>query len=770
MDRRPISHANTNGHSDPSFDEQRTLSLEDYLSLLYRGRWWIAAIFVAVMTVVCFITFTASPIYEASTTLMIDKKQGLGESLFDATGLSSKSTLINNQVEILQSRALAKNVAKLLINSSVRDSLQILRNSEGGKRPENEVTNSLRGVISVSPVRDTDIIRIEVTAATPFAAAFITNSVAKAYKTLDKDLSQGEISQVVQFLETQLERKEKDLQHSEEKYKKFLEEEKIVSLGEEAIQVVEQSAEFESLYKGAKIDFQAISRRLEYLKNQLGRSKETLETEISQISTPLVLQLREEMAQIERNIAVYLSQGVSKEDPQVQFERQKLKGIKKRLSEEIKQLVVTGLPADNPLSHAQELVVKILDVEVEMSALQARMNALKQVVAEFSNKLESLPDKHVQLARLERNRKVDENLYMMMREKYEESLITQAGQIGKVRIIDTALPPDSPVSPKVKLNLILGVLLGLGLGIGYILLRDYLDRSVRKIEEVEAMGFNVLGVIPTIDPARITANSNGREPENKSEMATRYRLVTYLEPKSPVSESYRTLRTTLQFSNREKPLGSVLVTSSGPSEGKTTTVANLGIAMSQQGSRTIIIDTDLRRPVIHRLFDLDKKKGLTNVLIGKLSLEDAIQHTSIPNLDVLPSGILPPNPAEMLGSNRMKAVIKKLKEHYDICFYDSPPLIAVTDAAILATELDATLLVVKSGHTHRDAVRRSRELLKNVDARISGVLLNDVSRANTYGSYYYYYYNHYYSSSNGGTGKSGKTPGKSGKFGKYLKS
>ncbi|MCH7755644.1 polysaccharide biosynthesis tyrosine autokinase [candidate division KSB1 bacterium] len=736
----------------------RNITIHDYLAIFYRSRWLIVVVFLATMLGVTYYTFTTPPTYEASTTLMIVEKQGMGQSLFDVTGFSQQRTLINNQVEILKSRFLAQEVIRRLLNSAKRDSLELVHDL-GIEKTTIDILKELRGSITVSPIRDTDFISLKVKAPSPFEAAFLTKTVAEVYQDMDRDFTRGEISQVVQFLDDQLSRKETDLKQSEETLKTFLEKEKIASLGEEATQIVEQSAEFETLYQEALIDLEVTRKRLDYLKSRLGKSKETLEAEIARVSSPLVLHLRKEMAEIERNIAVYLSQGVVKGDPQVGREREKLNAIKTRLTEEIRKLIVEGLPADDPLAQAQDLVLKILEGETEMASFIARADGLKRVVESYSTKLESLPDKNVQLARLERNRKVDENLYMMMREKFEESRITQAGQIGKVRIIDEAIRPRRPISPKKKLNLILGFIMGLGLGIGVAVLREYMDTSVRRVEDLEALGLSVLGAIPRIE----TDGENGHSLEQSNGHADlqapreeRMRLVTHFKPKSPVSEAYRSLRTNLQFSDSDNKLHTFLVTSAGPDEGKSTTTANLAISISLQGTRTIVIDSDLRRPVAHKIFDLEKNKGLSNVLIGKATLDEAIQSTNIKNLDVLTSGILPPNPAEMLGSDHMKKIIGELKERYEVCLFDSPPLIAVTDAAVLAKEVDGVLVVVKSGQTNRGALIRGIELLNNVNARILGALLNDVSRENTYGSYQYYYYYHYYYYYGEGGGKKRK--------------
>ncbi|RMF69248.1 MAG: polysaccharide biosynthesis tyrosine autokinase, partial [Calditrichaeota bacterium] len=704
------NHSNNNGFQLKGGGAKEH-TVHDYLAVLYRSRWLILSIFAATMAGVSYYTFFTPPTYQASATMMIDDKQGFSESLFDVTGLNQQRTMINNQVEILKSRHLAQAVITRLLKSPKKDSLALFEQL-GKEMTLVDVIDFLRESITAAPVRETDLISLKVTARTPWEAAFLANTIADVYRDFDRDFTRGEIKQVVKFLDEQLKRKEKDLKESEDSLKEFLKNEQIASLSDEVTQVVEQSANFESLYKEAEIDKEVNKKRLEYLKDLLRKSTSSLETEVVQVSSPLILQLREEMAEIERTIAVYLSQGVNETDPEVMREKDKLEAIKRRLTEETRKLILQGLPADDPLTQAQDLVLKIIEVETEMTASAARAKALQRVVASYNAKMEALPDQNVKLAQLERNRKVDENLYMMMREKYEESRITQAGQIGKVRILDRALPPATPISPRVKLNLILGLIMGLGLGVGTAFARDFLDVSIRRVEEIEEMGLTVLGAIPKIDPYLLNGSrSSEREfrGKNGKDEAGQIRLVTHFKPKSPVSEAYRTLRTNLQFSESEHNLHSFLVTSTGPGEGKSTTITNLAITVGMQGKRTILVDADLRRPVLHKVFGLERNLGLSNILVQKASLDSVIQATGVRNLEVITSGVLPPNPAEMLGSNRMQELIDALRQRYDLCLFDTPPLIAVTDAAVLGKMLDGVLLVVKAGQTRRDAVRRGME-------------------------------------------------------------
>ena len=208
--------------------------------------------------------------------------------------------------------------------------------------------------------------------------------------------------------------------------------------------------------------------------------------------------------------------------------------------------------------------------------------------------------------------------------------------------------------------------------------------------------------------------------------SNRETLIAYSNPRSPVAEAYRQLRTNIQFSTLDKPLRTLLVTSTSPEEGKSTTLANLAITIAQTGSTVILADCDLRRPTIHQLFGVKNGTGLTSVLIDSSVKEFPFQDSGIPNLRLLPSGPLPPNPSELLGSRRMTELIDQLKEEADFVLFDSPPIVAVTDAAVLATKMDGVLLVIKAGTTKRELAKKAKDLLERVNANLLGVVLNNV--------------------------------------------
>ncbi|HDL19243.1 MAG TPA: polysaccharide biosynthesis tyrosine autokinase [Bacteroidetes bacterium] len=734
--------------------EEKPVRLTDYLRVLYGGKWIIIFSFIIVVAATAYFTFTTPPVYEAESSVIISQKGGIENTLFGVTPFGKQMTEINNQVEILKSRSLAGKVVDDLFNSPEKDSLKLFY-VEKAKGPVNYRVLGvarIRRNLSISPVRDTDIIKIKMKAPSGWEAAFLTNKIAHGYQVLDRNQSRGEISEVVNFLDKQLSQKSKDLKNSEEALRQFQQNTGIVALPEETQRMVDQVVEFQTAYNTADIELKTYQTRLNYLKSQLGDRRESLENDLSQIATPYIRQLRERIAEKEARYIEYKIEGVNENFPNMKKMKKDINALKKELKGEVGKILRSKIPVDDPLQPYQELVTKIIEAETEIEANSSRVEKLKEIVDQYSKKLDTLPDKSMELARLERARQLNENIYLMMKEKYEESRITRAGQIGKIKIVDVAVPPRTPISPKKKMNLILGVLIGLGLGVGITFFLEYLDNSIRTVEDLERIKLPFLGSIPEIKPddsngfwkpAIFTVKkSKGRRRSEQGEIADR--LITHLKPKSPISEAYRSLRTQIQYSKADNPPRTILVSSPGPGEGKSTSVTNLAISVAQMGSKTILVDADLRRPVLHNLFSLKRETGLSNYLVGRASLDEIIKTTGVENLDLITTGILPPNPSEVLASQRMEQLIQDLSQNYDYVFFDSPPLIAVTDALVLAPKVDGVILVLRSEITDQDAAIRAHELLENVKASLLGSLLNDVSSGYMYGSYYYYYYYYYY--------------------------
>lgn len=726
--------------------EEKQITFRDYLRILLRRKWFI------LISLLCFtgsavaFSFLMTPIYQARTTIMIEEEGGMEDYIFSISAMMKNETKIRNQVEIIKSRTLTEAVVNAVLDSPHKktfENMVMAKNKvSSSKGQRNKV---IQENLRVAPIRDTDIIEVKMTALNPGMAAFLANAVASEYYRQNLRISRGEISEVRQFLQDQLQIVQDSLLLAEEGLKNYMQSEEVSALPEETKEMVKQLAEFESLLNEAKIELESNQKRLAYMKTQLDERKGNLLDEITQISTPVIQKLRDEMAGLETMRAEYVSQGVDETHPKMQQILNRIKETKNKLIAETSQLVSRNLTLKDPLGYSQDLLGNILSLEIEIQSLSAKANGLEKIVSRYAARMNKLPEKSLKLARLERSTTVGENIFLMLKEKYEEARIKEAGQIGNVRIIDKAVPPESPIKPKKKLNLLLGALLGLLLGGGIAVLLESLDMSLKSVEDMEALDVPVLGHIPKIkEMQKHKGDIRGGSGMNKGVLKATSHLLTHFAPKSPVSEAYRTLRTNIQFSDVDHPPHTILITSPGPGEGKSTTVANSAIAFSQMGTKTLLMDTDFRRPILHSIFGIEKEPGVTNYLAGKIPLEGIIKKTSMENLDIITCGVIPPNPSELLASEKVKEFVAQLKNRYQMILFDSPPVIAVTDAVVLSLLLDGVVLVACAGQTSQQGLKRAKILLENVNAKVMGGVLNKIEAKSSYDSYHYYYYYHYY--------------------------
>ncbi|MBI5303187.1 MAG: polysaccharide biosynthesis tyrosine autokinase [Chloroflexi bacterium] len=313
--------------------------------------------------------------------------------------------------------------------------------------------------------------------------------------------------------------------------------------------------------------------------------------------------------------------------------------------------------------------------------------------------------------------------YAVLLKSAQDVRLAASRYTDSVSISSPAKLPLAPVRPRTSMNMLIGLAIGALLGLGLAFLVEYLDDSVKNSDDVSRV--LELGTLGTVV----------RFPKG-----TKSPLVAVDAPRAPYVEAYRNLRTNLQFSFAVDAAATLVVTSAEPGEGKSTTIANLAVVMAQMGKRVMLVDTDLRRPTQHLLFGIPAEPGLTDVFLGEQTLDQVVRATQVPGLHLLASGRLPPNPAELLASTWMDHFIALLKERYDIVLFDSPPILPVTDAILLASKTKHLAWIISAGKTRTETLRRAREALAQVDAKILGVVLNRVTGGSGYGYYYYYYY------------------------------
>jgi tyrosine-protein kinase Etk/Wzc len=528
----------------------------------------------------------------------------------------------------------------------------------------------------------------------------------------------------------------------------------VVSLDGEADKVVKQLSALEATRDGLDIEITSKSRTLISYKKELTLLEPNVARAMAQSNDAYIRRLQEELAQREVQRSVIVAQ-----NPDVMGERdfrEKIKGLdeqiaalKKNLQERTQSFLKALIPGDasstgkegSSAGFLAQAKQKIIEIQIDLDGLTAKKSALGRVIAEYDRQFNQIPQKSIELARMQRARLSSEKLYLLVEEKFNEASIAETSEFGYITVMDPATIPEIPVSPKVMQNLILGLLAGLALGAAVVFIRAKTDFRVRTPEDLKKYGF-----IPLTSIIRITANGSGVGSANglsKNGKPLDGHLVAYHNPFSPIAESFRHLRTNIQYAQLDKPLKTILVTSPNPKEGKSTIASNLAITFAQTEQKVLLIDADMRRPKIHSLFGLKKDPGLTDFLFGSATLEDVTWEGVLENLSVIAAGTTPPNPAEILGSIKMKKFIETVRLAYDVIIFDSPPVLAVTDAVVLATAVDGALLVVSSDHTHAQSLEKATEALKGIGKTAVGVVLNNFDISKAYGGYYSSRYGNY---------------------------
>jgi len=372
----------------------------------------------------------------------------------------------------------------------------------------------------------------------------------------------------------------------------------------------------------------------------------------------------------------------------------------------------------------------ITSIETEYKVAKAREKSLGESLAQQKKDALELNRKAIEYGALQREADSNRQLYEILLNRVKETSLTTELRSSNIRILDAAEVPIHPIRPRKKLNIVLAAIVGLLLGSGLAFFQEYLDNTIKTPDDVESyLGVPFLGFVSSF--------KTGDGYKGSSE------LITVESPKSNVAEGFKQIRTNVIFAASDPTNNAFLFTSALPAEGKTLVCANLAVAMSQMGKNVLLIDGDLRRPRLHELFFLENTEGLTNVLIGSTEPSEVIADTHVPGLKIVTCGPIPPNPSELLASERSQMFIRYVKGSYDVVLVDSPPVLTVTDPTIMASILDGAILVTKAGETPIEPLMRSLKQLREANARIMGVVLNSVSlRKDSY--HYYQYYQYYY--------------------------
>ncbi len=682
--------------------DKDTIELKEIVDIFKRRKVYILSFLVFTVLLAILYIAHATPIYRATVTVMIKLEPPRLLPLKSAADLQQTDywfakDYYNTQIKIIKSKKVAEKVVKMLNLRDPHDKNKYIDPSY------------VMSKIIVTPVENTQLVNISVEDPDPKFAAKLANAVADAYAEVNIEERIKLAESAVTWLSKRLEEMKKLLRESQEKLFNFRKSNDIISIENQENILAQKLEVVNKNYIEARAKRANYEARYRYLSGLLKNGDNVLKF-TSIFDDPVLEKLREDLVQAQEERA-RLSRIYSDNHPKIKTLDKQIAFLEKKIKDEIGNL--------------------LRKAKVDYDIARNEEENLKKLLDEYKQEVFQLNQKMITYSSLYQDVKKNQKLYDLLLEKLKENDIARHLKENNVSILQYASVPGAPVRPRKFVILFLSLMFGLMGGVLLGFLVDYLDNTIKGKEDVDNyIKLPLLGFVPALMPDEAEAIKKD--------------LFTHYHPKSSISEQIRSIRTAILFMSADNPLKTILITSSIPLEGKSTIVANLGVTMAMNGSRTLIIDADLRRGRLHKTFGLSGEKGLTNLILGQVSMDEAIYPTKIDNLWFLPSGPFPPNPAELLGSARMRDIIEQLKQKFDRILIDSPPVMPVTDPIVLSKMVDGVILVAKIGKVSRDTVISTKNKLLSVNANIIGIILNDLDiRRKGYGYYYGYGYKYY---------------------------
>ncbi|MGB9698516.1 MAG: GumC family protein [Thermodesulfobacteriota bacterium] len=766
-------------------NELQSIHLRDYLEVIKRRKKIVLISFGTIVLTTIIVSLIMFPTYESTTTIMIEDEKGMGIPFTPFSEFTRTDEKLNTQVMILKSRTVAEKVVnKLGLQLQVKPEIRmghIILNSLVAKEKEKNLPNpatvtrikllkiaegvsgrkytgifknkhsfilydeqeqeigrgevgqafstpdfslqlegegkigkkfsftlislpaaakALQDNVEISPVRNSSLINIKVKGNDPWQTKEIADTIVAVYKEIMISKRTREASQVITFLEEQTKEVEKDLQRAEENLRKFKEKEKMVVLEAEIKSALERVAAFEKEYKAVENYRKQAEIVLTAMKGaELFPEKEALFSLGAGLNNNLLIEMGKKLAELTGQRSA-LRAMLKEKHPRVEQIDREIKNIKQSIIAEL-----TGL----------------------ISSLKVSEKELLNSMKKYEAKIQTLPSAEKELFGLERVVKVGQALNSFLLQKRAELGVTKASELGNFWVVDPANFPVTPAKPNIFLNALLALATGIILSLGIAFFCEYLDTSVKTPEQLtQITNLPYLGAVYHFI-------SGKKEQE----------LKMLSEPHSSIAEAFRTIRTNLLFTFMGEEKKIILITSSGPMEGKTFITANLAVALAQLNKKVLVVEADLRKPSLRRLFANDRTPGLSNLLLKeKIDAEHLpVKKTIIENLDLIPSGDTPPNPADLLGSERMDGFLSLVREKYDFVLLDTPPASSISDALVLAQKADGIIFVVRSGNVEKNILRDVLEKFSRMEAKLLGIILNDIAlQESRYYKYHYYYY------------------------------
>ncbi|MFQ5822464.1 MAG: GumC family protein [bacterium] len=574
----------------------------------------------------------------------------------------------------------------------------------------------------VKPSRSGTLMKVTLTDTDPYLVTEMTNRLAEIFIEESASLKKKSIQSKRQILEEQLHLVEQKLDESDKALKNFKE---------------QYSTNLDADQKNQLNDLLGTEKRKKYIETVistlnalLAKLKEKNETIIGDGVDQSEINRRYVMREI-------ASHSVFDDNATMLISRQRLRDLEASWKEQVARTSEENFRAKEILHEIKQLHYQIENIAIqEIQKLEKDLVVTNQEIAKLEYRLKQLPTYQYQLSELTRKHQVLENQYMDLLAKTREAVISEAVETENIEILDPAIIPELPTNRDKKKKAAYGGIFGLMLGVTVALVLEFLDKSIKTADDVKKyLKLKILGSIPQIDFNDVYDFQDSEKIKQIDQQ-----LVTHDYSPSPVGEAYRSLRTNLMFSKETGRIQSLVITSNEPGDGKSFTAANLSITFAQLKSNTLLIDSDLRRGVLHNTFGVSKEPGLSNYLTNMVPLQSILNETHIPNLTLISCGSLIPNPSELLGSHQMQRFLDEVRRKFELIIFDSPPLNAATDAVVIGTQVDSTVIVIRAGKTDREVAQQKLELFSNMPSTVIGVILNGTTADMAHPGYSYYHY------------------------------
>ncbi|NET04148.1 MAG: polysaccharide biosynthesis tyrosine autokinase [Symploca sp. SIO2B6] len=646
---------------------------------------------------------------------------GLENEIGELKGLTNTSDPLATQAEIIRSRPIAQKTIEILQ----------LKDEEGNPLDP----KTLWAGLEVKPVTGTDVMGISYVSEDPEEAAKVANNIMEVYIKNDIQTNRQKAVAAREFIDQQLPQVEANVSKSEEALRRFKEENRVVALQEEASASVSIISSLDNQIAQAQARLADVTARSTQLRNQLQLNSQQAVALSSLSQSPAVQQALTQLQEVQAELAVERTR-YKEGYPTIENLKRKEAALETLVQKQVAQ--VLGGKQQVPTENLQigelkeELAAALVDSQVERSGLGDHLKELQKTRTAYKTRSNALPRLEQKQRELERKLEAAQSTYGILLSKLQETRVAENQTVGNASIISTAIVPENPTGSKKKLILAAGGMVGILLGVTTAFLLDLIDSSVKTVKEAkELFSTTLLAVIPAYGkPGK--ANYLLGESEHRAPLVFARDL-----PRSPFNEAYQMLQANLKFLSSDKQIKSIVVTSSVPKEGKSEVCANLAAAMAQVGRRVLLVDGDMRHPSQHHIWGLTNAVGLSNVLVGEAQFNMVVQEV-MPGLDVLPSGVIPPNPVGLLDSRRMASLIEAFSEEYDSVIIDTPPLAGIADAPILGKMADGILLVVQPRILDTASANAAKEFLARANQNILGLVANGVIISNEPDSYFYY--------------------------------